>query len=199
MVDRSLTRLLRGVGAHPAARWLVRRLVGGQEHPGNVPETRGMDIERLEDLTHELVNAERINRGLGPLEHVREIKLIARSHSDDMARRDYFSHTSLEGLTPADRGDRAGYDSRMDHGTHYTFGLAENIHQGWLYRSATIRYGKVVHRDWLTVEELAQAAVSGWMASRPHRKNILTGSYEKAGMGAAVSAKGKVYMTQNFC
>ena len=117
MAVRSLTDLLRHLSAHPVARWFTRRLVRGRAHPGNVPETRGMDIERLEDRTHELVNAERINRGLGLLEHVREIRLIARSHSDDMARRDYFSHTSPEGLTAADRGDRAGYDSR--HGPRY--------------------------------------------------------------------------------
>ena len=75
-----------------------------------------MDIERLEDRAHELVNAERIDRRLSPMEHVREIRWIARSHSDDMATRDYFSHTSPEGLTTTDRVDRAGYDSRIREG-----------------------------------------------------------------------------------
>ena len=50
-----------------------------------------------------MVNAERVKRGLSPLEHIEEIRLIARSHSEDMAVRSYFSHDTPEGLGPTDR------------------------------------------------------------------------------------------------
>jgi len=32
-----------------------------------------------------------------------------------------------------------------------------------------------------------------------HRKNILTSTYDKEGMGIAIGSDGKVLITQNFC
>ena len=159
----------------------------------------GIDTRRLEERTHELINAERVNRGLNPLEHIQKIRLIARSHSDDMAARNYFAHRSPEGLSPTDRGRSAGYNCRKDYGTYYTYGFAENIHQGWLYDSYSTRNGRIVSYDWFTPEGLARTAVSGWMSSKGHRENILKPSYDKAGIGVAIAEDGKVYFTQNFC
>ena len=157
-----------------------------------------IDIPQLEDRTHQLINAERVKRGLSPLEHIENIRLIARSHSEDMAARGYFSHDSPEGLDPTDRGSRAGYYCRKDYGTYHSFGLAENIHQGWLSSSTTYIYGIPFH-DWNTREEIAMAAVEGWMTSPGHRQNILDNSYDRTGIGVAIAEDGKVYFTQNFC
>ena len=164
--------------------------------PTEAPE---IDIQDLEELTHDLINAQRVTRGLNPLKHVEKIRLIARSHSEDMAAQDYFSHDNLEGLDPSDRALRAGYKCRKDYGSYYTFGLAENIHQGWLFSSYQTLNGKTVPVDWLTAEELAHSAVNGWMNSPGHRQNILDSSYDRAGMGIAISNDMKVYFTQNFC
>ena len=158
-----------------------------------------IDISQLEDRTHELINAERSKRGLDPLEHISIVRRIARSHSEDMAARNYFAHRSPEGLSPTDRGRGAGYNCRKDYGTYYTYGLAENIHQGWLYDSYSTRNGRIVSYDWFTPEGLARTAVSGWMSSKGHRENILKPSYDKAGIGVAIAEDGKVYFTQNFC
>ena len=158
-----------------------------------------INIRQLEDRTHELINAERVKRGLSSLEHIRKIGLIARSHSEDMAKRGYFAHESPEGLSPTDRGTQAGYNCRKDYGTYYTYGLAENIHQGWLYDSFSTRNGRVVSYVWFTLEGLARTAVSGWMNSKGHRENILKPSYDKSGIGVAIAQDGKVYFTQNFC
>ena len=164
--------------------------------PISAPE---IDIHQLEDLTHEIINAQRVMHGLEPLDHVDTIRLIARSHSQDMALNDYFSHVNPEGLDPTDRGRQVGYDCRKDFGSYYTYGLAENIHQGWIYGSIRTLNGKTEHVDWLTPEELAQSAVNGWMSSPGHRQNILDASYDRAGMGAAIADDGKVFFTQNFC
>ena len=158
-----------------------------------------IDIRQLEDRTHELINAERIERGLSPLDHIEKIRLIARSHSEDMAARDYFAHTSPEGLSPTDRGNEAGYDCRKNYGSYYTYGLAENIHQGWLYDSYRTLNGRIVSYDWFTLEGLARTAVDGWMTSPGHRQNILDDSYDRTGIGVAIAEDGKVYITQNFC
>lgn len=37
---------------------------------------------------------------------------VAQKHAADMAHRHYFSHNTLEGLTPGQRADIAGYDWR---------------------------------------------------------------------------------------
>ena len=166
-------------------------------HTPTPAATRGkpvIDVRQLEDRTHHLINAQRVRHGLSPLEHIEKLRVLARSHSDDMAVRGYFSHDSPEGLSPTDRGDRAGYACRKD----YSYGLAENIYQGWLSSSTTYIYGIPFH-DWKTQESIAIAAVEGWMTSTGHRQNILDDSYDKTGIGVAIAGDGKVYFTQKFC
>lgn len=56
----------------------------------------------------QLVNQERTKRGLKPLQWDPEILPVARSHSQDMFVRGYFSHYTLEGKDPFDRMKAAG-------------------------------------------------------------------------------------------
>lgn len=62
----------------------------------------------LERQMINLVNQERLSRGLSALEYDPKLQEIARSHSADMFKRGYFSHYSPEGKTVADRADQAG-------------------------------------------------------------------------------------------
>ncbi len=133
------------------------------------------------------------------MEHIEKIRLIARSHSEDMALRDYFSHDSPEGLDPTDRAQRAGYSCRKDFGLRYRIGLAENIHQGWLFEGYRTINGRTTPYNLYSPEEIAHNAVEGWMNSPGHRQNILDSSYDRAGMGIAIADDGKVFFTQNFC
>ena len=116
-----------------------------------------------------------------------------------MAAYDYFSHTNLAGQSPSDRGAAVGYDCRKDYGTYYTYGLAEDIYQGWLYGQYRTSNGVVVSKDYHTLEELASLVVDGWMNSPGHRQNIVKASYDREGVGVAISVEEKVYVTQNFC
>ncbi len=50
-----------------------------------------------------LVNNERKIQGLEPFQEDAELKAVARQHSTDMFVRGYFSHFTLEGLSPYDR------------------------------------------------------------------------------------------------
>ena len=163
--------------------------------------TRGkpdIDIRQLEDRTNQLINAERVKRGLSPLEHIEKIRQIARSHSKDMAERNYFSHVTPEGLDPTDRGRNAGYNCHKDYGSYFSFGLAENIYQGGLISLTTFINGIAFH-DWFTLEEIASGAVESWMNSKGHSENFLDSSYDRTGMGVAIADDGKVYFTQKFC
>ena len=116
-----------------------------------------------------------------------------------MAQRNFFSHETPEGKNPTDRGSIVGYNSRKDYGTYYTYGLAENIFMSNLYHSVTY-YNGVPQYHCMSQSEIAKSTVSGWMASSGHRKNILTSTYDKEGIGVAVSLeRNEVYVTQNFC
>lgn len=83
----------------------------------------------------------------------------ADGHSEDMAARDYFSHTDPEGRGPGFRIDAVGYPHR---------GWAENIAAG---------HGS------------PQAVVDGWMNSSGHRTNILNCAYDQLGVGYAESGR----------
>ena len=158
-----------------------------------------VDIRQLESRLHELVNAERVRHGLPPLKHVETLRRIARSHSEDMAKRAYFAHTSPEGRGPTDRGNLAGYNCRKGNESNYTYGLGENIHQTWLYKSYSRKNGRIVSYVWFTLEGLAKRVVTGWMNSKRHKKNLLKATYDRSGMGVAIAKDGKVYSTQTFC
>jgi uncharacterized protein YkwD len=56
----------------------------------------------------QLVNAERTQRGLRPLQLDERLRESARDHSRDMFERGYFAHISPDGLSPFDRMRRSG-------------------------------------------------------------------------------------------
>ncbi|NMA30235.1 MAG: hypothetical protein GX941_00220 [Candidatus Methanofastidiosa archaeon] len=65
-----------------------------------------------------LINNERLGHGLKPLAINPSLASAARSHSQDMIDRGFFSHVNPDGLTPSDRARNAGYSFTA---------LAENI------------------------------------------------------------------------
>ena len=169
---------------------------GDQTDSSADEETDGFDRAAVERGIHEAVNDERTARGLNELAFDTELRDIAREHSRDMAERDYFSHTSPDGDTFADRYSDAGYTCRVDGSgnTYYTGG--ENIAQTW-YDTAVRTDGGT---DTYTTEtELANAIVTQWMNSPGHRENILASQWENEGIGIYMTDDGKVYATQNFC
>lgn len=58
----------------------------------------------------ELINKERVSRGLNALVFDSKLRDVGRAHSEDMFKRGYFSHYSLEGESVADRATKAGVD-----------------------------------------------------------------------------------------
>lgn len=157
-----------------------------------------VNTAQLELLIHQMVNGQRSKYGLPQLTWDERLASIARTHSEDMAKLNYFSHTNQAGEGPSVRAARQGYVCRKDYGSYYRLGIAENIFQGWLYSSITY-FGPVPVKNWLSIEEIAQQVVDEWMDSPGHRSNILDGQYDRQGIGVAVSSDEKVLVTQNFC
>ena len=163
-----------------------------------MPSPPTIDQQTLERRIHELINQQRNGQGLSSLSFEQTLVGIARKHSEDMAQNSYFSHTNLRGLGPTERGNQVGYSCYKNYGSYYTSGIAENIFQNNLYTSTTYYNGIPVHA-WSSLEEISQSTVNGWMNSPGHRKNILTSTYDREGIGVAIAADDKVYITEDFC
>jgi uncharacterized protein YkwD len=144
-----------------------------------------------------LTNHHREAGGVSLLSLDPELSDVARAHSQDMSRNDYFSHENLEGQSPSDRAADAGYVCRKFFGL-YRAGVGENLFQGWLFSSYT-RRGVDRTYDYMSPRQIATQALDSLMDSPGHRENILTSHYERIGVGVAVSDDQKVYVTQNFC
>jgi uncharacterized protein YkwD len=108
-----------------------------------------------------LINRERGMHGEAPLLLSADLAHAAQGHSESMAAEDYFEHVSPDGQTPLSRMHATGYLSSADAG----YAVAENIAWGSLGDSTPA------------------AIVAAWMASPPHRANILDGEFRDSGIG----------------
>jgi uncharacterized protein YkwD len=151
------------------------------------PEIRIPDLERMIEQS---INVQRMAYERGRLEWDDTLGNVARAHSEDMAKRDYFKHVNPEGLTPMKRLEQAGYTKcRL---------VGENIYQNNLY-SRVITEKKKTTYDWNSPEKIAATTLKGWIDSEDHRKTILDKEYNRDGVGVAIAADDKVYITQIFC
>ena len=141
---------------------------------------------RIAKLVHQLVNKERQSQGRPSLRQDERLSAIARTHSLDMAEKDYFAHENLLGQGPSERAAQWAYICRKDYGSYYTEGVAENIYQNWLYSSITY-VGPIPIKSYSSVEEIATSTVTGWMESPGHRQNIMDPAFDRVGTGVAVS------------
>ncbi len=158
-----------------------------------------IDKTELEKQVHHLTNQYRIQNDLDELSWDEELSNVARSHSYDMALRNYFSHETPEGINPTGRGESQGYTCQKIIGILIYSGIAENIFRNNLYDTVWYTNGIPTSYEWNTLDEIAQTTVDGWMDSPGHRKNILTETFDREGIGVEISSDDKVYITQNFC
>jgi len=96
--DKAVQQTINNLTIHPASNESVK-LPFKDDHP----EVRA----DLEAQMLELVNQERVQRGLSPLKADPEMTEVARAHSKDMFARGYFAHFTPEGKSPFDRMDAA--------------------------------------------------------------------------------------------
>ncbi|MDD5340553.1 MAG: CAP domain-containing protein [Candidatus ainarchaeum sp.] len=153
------------------------------------------DIPSFEQSIHDMINQQREENGLPALALDARLSNIARSHSEDMAKKGYFDHVTPEGVDPTGRGEAVGYICSKT----TTYGIAENIFKTYTYGTTWYTNGVETSRDYLTPDQLTEQIVIGWMDSPGHRQNILTETYDAEGIGAYATRDGTVYVTEDFC
>lgn len=142
-----------------------------------------VDPRRVEDLILEYVNQKRANRRMPDLSYNQRAAEAARTHAQDMAEKDYFSHTSKDGETQRER---------------YSFCRGgENAAKSWVDRRILRSDGSEV--VYTNSTELAKGIVFQWMHSRPHRERGIYGPWQSAGAGVAIKENGEVYAVLGFC
>lgn len=112
--DTGRTRLPLPPGT-PAPPRALRAGPAKESGPGSAggSETAGASSEVIsaEDEVIRLTNAERAKEGCPALRTDERLRTAARGHSDDMAAKNYFSHTAPSGSTFVERSRSAGYGS----------------------------------------------------------------------------------------
>jgi uncharacterized protein YkwD len=122
----------------------------------------------------DLVNAERLAKGLGILKVNPLLVQVAREHSREMCEKGYFDHMSP---TP-------GQGSPMQ---RYIRALGRM--PAWACLSENLFYSSIIDPD------LGHKCL---MRSAPHKRNILTPEFNEIGVGVYESPDGKFWVTQMF-
>jgi uncharacterized protein YkwD len=142
----------------------------------NSPFARGdtspdASFAALEAHLFDQVNAVRAQHHLIPLQRSTDLDSVARNHSDDMARRNYLSHTSPEGTNPVDR-------------------IQQGIASGFTLAAENL--GKTNRAD------PNREIVVNWLASPDHRRNLLAPPFNTTGIGIARASDGSLIYTQLY-
>jgi uncharacterized protein YkwD len=131
-----------------------------------IDEIEGMERDCLGQVNHQ-----RVARGLSAMAEDRELLVVARAYSRQMAEERFFSHIDRQGRDVRQRLEEAGITWRM---------VGENLS----YSNGYINPVAITLR--------------GWMDSPGHRHNILEGRYNDSAIGAWIASDGTVYFTQIF-
>lgn len=126
---------------------------------------------RMEYKMFFLLNKDRKRNGLKKLFYQNDLREIARKHSRDMAKKDYFDHEDPMGINHVKR--------------YKNFGLSEVISGENLAKISGFSYP-------------VERAENGLMNSKGHRENILNVAFNCVGIGVHKSESGIYYFTQNF-
>jgi uncharacterized YkwD family protein len=138
------------------------------EQPANTDTNTDSSVRAYEKEVINLVNVERQKAGLAPLKENTQLSDVARTKSEDMKNKGYFSHTSPTYGSP--------FDMMKSFGIKYS-AAGENIAKG---------------------QRTPSEVVNAWMNSEGHRANILNSNYTEIGVGYTVDSNGTAYWTQMF-
>jgi uncharacterized protein YkwD len=156
----------------PVSRLITRFAVAKPAVTATITAPTLAEANEVERRAFEQTNRVRIKNGLPALEWDGDVCRMARTHSENMSRLNFFSHVTPAGLRLRDRARAAGIIT-------YTV-LGENIayNQGY--------------------EDPGAFAVERWMASPKHRANILSSEFRAMAIGTYIAADGSVFLTQTF-
>ncbi|HEY1404267.1 MAG TPA: CAP domain-containing protein [Pyrinomonadaceae bacterium] len=136
------------------------------------PRTARVSATGDERRAFDLINAERRARGESTLAWDADLTRMARLHSENMARQNFFDHIDPQGQNMTMRARACGVCGWS--------AIAENI----AYNSG--------------YDDPAGFAVERWLTSSKHRANLLREGFTHSGVGVARAADGRVFFTQVF-
>ncbi|MDQ3929973.1 MAG: CAP domain-containing protein, partial [Chloroflexota bacterium] len=137
-----------------------------QEAPASV------SLDGAESYVLQAINDRRAAAGAPPVKLLANVTEISRSRSNDMAARNYFSHTSPEGKQFLGMLDEYKID--------YTYA------------------GEILARNNYPDAEASQIAIESYMNSAAHKSILLDARFTAVGVGHAVGAEGMHYYTVIF-
>jgi uncharacterized protein YkwD len=108
-----------------------------------------------------VINRKRASEGLGALKLDKKLQKAAGNHARDMVRHDYFAHQRSGGPDLTQRLDRVGWNGSQ---------WGENIAYGCGSSSSP------------------KATLKAWLNSPPHRAILLSGTYQRGGLGLGQEA-----------
>jgi len=134
--------------------------------PGADAVPTAASLARARSATLCLVNAQRTKRHVERLRTHRALRASAQSYARDMARRNFFAHTSPGG---------AGLLARV------------RASGGYVVRGRAVRVGE--NLAWGSgARATPRSIVKAWMASPGHRANLLDRGFRESGLGIALGA-----------
>lgn len=134
------------------------------------------DVGKIEQKTHVEINERREKREIEPVTYDETLADIARVHSRDMAKRDFFEHTNPDGEDHRDRLLKYGYIATS---TSEILGIRTPLNES-------------------AVEEEVNNMVQSWMDSSGHNSVILSEHYILHGIGVYVTENTDLYWTVIF-
>lgn len=152
---------------------IVRRRVASEDKgAAGSTDANPKDLASSEHKLFELINAKRAEFGLAPIAWSDDVAKIARLHSENMAKFNFFSHRGLDGKMVDGRADSLGVSK-------------------WTAMGENIAYNRGFKMP-------LETAVVKWLESPSHRENMLSPRWKEGGLGIAVTADGTYYFTQVF-
>jgi uncharacterized protein YkwD len=125
------------------------------------------ETDTLVSQIHTLTSLSRSQNNLPKLTLNSSLSTIAQKRSDEMVRKNYFSHTSPDGCDVSCLIKNAGYQ---------TSAWGENL---------ALRNSYRLH----SMPELAQGFITDWLKSLTHRDNMLSSKYTTYGIGVAADTE----------
>ena len=154
-------------GAAPAGSSPAAGPVASTGSTCNLPDFRASVLARINQVRASGANCgvEGVFGAAAPLAWNDKLTLAAEGHSQDMATKNYFSHTSADGRTLADRVNASGYAWSS---------LGENIAAGY---------------------PGVNAVMDGWIASPGHCANLMNAGFSEVGVVCVPRSPGATYST----
>ncbi|RUS93461.1 hypothetical protein DSM106972_096100 [Dulcicalothrix desertica PCC 7102] len=140
------------------------------EKPQTTLSAQSANTTKIEAAIRASINQVRQKEKLQPLKNNERLAEVARKYSKQMAEKNFFSHTGVDGSTLASRVEASGIIYWL---------VGENLFRG------------------TNLNEPVSIAVEGWLESPGHRANILRPPFNETGVGVW-RIQNTYYITQLF-